>query len=140
VKPLAEQDHYEILELARGCSPEEVERAWQLARETWSDDSLAGYSVVGALDASSLRARAETAFRVLSDPEARRAYDAGLSAGAAADVDAPLEAAVVEALQETREPSDLEGFDELDAEPGECDGPRLRRARLRRGVELDDVS
>jgi hypothetical protein len=140
MKPLVEQDHYEILDLARGCSSAEVERAYELARATWCDDSLAGYSVVGALDASTMRAKIEAAFRVLAHPEARRAYDAALDAAASGEADLPLEAAVVEALEEVREPAVLPGFDEVDSEPGECDGARLRRARLRRGVELDDVS
>jgi len=81
VRPLSDQDHYEILEIPRGASSSAVERAYRLARTTFADDSLALYSVVDPRDAEAIRLRVEEAWRVLSDPEARRRYDAELGAG-----------------------------------------------------------
>jgi curved DNA-binding protein CbpA len=131
VKPLSEQDHYETLEVAAEADPLEIERAYRLARATYADDSLAGYSVFGQGDAAAIRERIETAYRVLSDPEARRAYDAFL---ASVTVPAP-EPAPAHEMQ-----MPLDAFEELEDDGSEFDGPRLRRARMRRGLELDDVA
>jgi len=135
MKPLSEQNHYEILEIPRTASPQEIERAFRLARETYSEGSLAGYSVFGEGEVSALRERAETAFRVLSDPEAREVYDASLVAAEAPEVRG---APAPEPIQAP--PAPIEPFEEIDEESGEYDGARLRRCRLRRGIELEDIA
>jgi DnaJ-class molecular chaperone len=136
MKPLSEQDHYETLEVAPEAGVEEIERAYRLARATYADDSLAGYSVFDQGDAAAIRERIETAFRVLSDPEARRAYDAFL-----AGEGLPLEKVASEEPEPAHEIQiPLDAFEDLEDDAVEFDGARLRRARLRRGLELDDVS
>jgi curved DNA-binding protein CbpA len=128
------QDHYEILEVSRDASRDEIERAYRLARETYASDSLAGYSVFGEADAAALRERMDVAYRVLCDEELRRDYDASFAVGeipvSSDEDDATTEAEVVV----------RESFDELDEESADFDGARLRRWRLRRGLELDDVA
>ena len=136
MKPLSEQDHYETLEVAADVGADELERAYRLAKATYADDSLAGYSIFGQGDAAAIRERIETAYRVLSDPEARRAYDGFLANDSRAE-----EPAVVELPVESREVQiPLDAFEDLEDDASEFDGPRLRRARLRRGLELDDVA
>jgi curved DNA-binding protein CbpA len=136
MKPLSEQDHYETLEVAREAGGEEIERAYRLARATYADDSLAGYSIFGQGDAAAIRERIETAYRVLSDPEARRAYDAFLAGESRAEAKA-----VVEEIPEAREIQiPLDAFEDLEDDSADFDGARLRRARMRRGMELDDIS
>jgi curved DNA-binding protein CbpA len=136
MKPLSEQDHYETLEIGPDAGPEAIERAYRLARATYADDSLAGYSVFGQGDAEAIRERIETAFRVLSDPEARRAYD-DFRAGASSEAE-PLSSEAPAVPHEAEVQLDV--FDDVDDDSSDFDGPRLRRARLRRGLELDDVS
>jgi curved DNA-binding protein CbpA len=136
MKPLSEQDHYETLEVPADAGADELERAYRLAKATYADDSLAGYSVFGQGDAAAIRERIETAYRVLSDPEARRAYDGFLANEARAEEPAPLEAP--DEAREVQIP--LDAFEELEDDTAEFDGPRLRRARLRRGLEIDDVA
>jgi DnaJ-class molecular chaperone len=137
MKPLSEQDHYETLEVAPEAGAEEIERAYRLARATYADDSLAGYSVFGQGDAEAIRERIETAWRVLSDPEARRAYDGFLAGEAERAAEAPPE----EPIEQPREVQiPLDAFEDLEDDAAEFDGARLRRARLRRGLELDDIS
>ena len=80
MKPLAEQDHYEVLEVPRNSSPGSIERAYRLAQATYAEDSLAGYSLFEEEGAGEIRQRVETAYRVLSNHESRQAYDALLSA------------------------------------------------------------
>lgn len=132
MKPLSEQDHYEILEIARGAEPEDIERAYRLAQATYADDSLAGYSMMSEGDAEALRERIETAYRVLSDEEARRTYDESLSVEEAEETARPAAA--------TARPEISIPLDDLDDEVGDFDGARLRRARLRRGTELEDIA
>ena len=149
MKPLPEQDHYEILEVARDARAEQIERSYKLALDTYSDDSLAGYSVFGDGDAEHLRTRVQTAYRVLSDPATRRAYDTTLAGSAAEEVpsDPPPGGAPEGALAEgasTLVPAHkVEEFDEIDdleEASGEFDGARLRRARMRRGIDIEEIS
>ena len=63
MKPLAEQDHYEVLDVARGATREEIERAYRLAQATYADDSLAGYSVFRRARSTLMRERIELAYR-----------------------------------------------------------------------------
>jgi flagellar biosynthesis protein FlhG len=70
---------------------------------------------------------------VLGDPEARRAYDAALGAGEVEPAPPPPEPG--------REPAPPDpAFEDLDEGSGDFDGPRLRRIRLRRGLELEQVA
>lgn len=149
VRTLHEQDHYEVLEVARGAAPEEIERAYRVARDTYDPDSLALYSVFGARDAQLIRERIEEAYRVLSDWHARRAYDVTVLVKGGDEV-APAEGepVVVDAAEATGPGGLADGLSdtfrdiETDAEEegGDFDGAKLRRARLRRGFELDHIA
>ena len=151
MRPISEQNHYEILEVASDVAPDELERAFRMAKSTYGDDSLAGYSVFGEGEAQAIRERIEIAFRVLSDSESRKAYDVSL-----ADVAAPRQGVESPTASETSgsggfgdsfapsaefpPPLPLEEMDTLEDEAGEFDGARLRRSRLHRGMELEDIS
>ena len=139
MKPLAEQDHYEVLEVPRNSSPERIERAYRLARATYAEDSLAGYSVFEPDGAREIRQRIETAYRVLSNDESRHAYDV-LIAATDADGLAPAGAPVETAALPEQPVAPIDSFEELDDGSAELDGARLRRARLRRGMDLEDVA
>ena len=144
MKPLSELDHYETLEIPRGASPEDVERAYRMARSTYTEGSLAGHSVFQDGDVDVVRERIEIAYQTLSRPETRAAYDRDLSEK---EEEPELETAgsdpVTLATQVTPPVESIETLelDELDAlDEGEYDGARLRRARLRSGVELDEIA
>jgi flagellar biosynthesis protein FlhG len=152
MKPLSDQDHYEILEVSRDASREEIERSFRVAEATYSEESLAGYSVFGEGDAQAIRERIEIAYRVLSDVDARSAYDAVLAGGtprAARDEDLPREIELPELPElplpkakpgELKKPVPIDELELLEGESGEFDGARLRRSRLHRGMELEDIS
>jgi len=172
MRPLVEQDHYEVLEVPREASFEDVERAYRVAQAAYAEDSVALYSVFGGEDAQTLRDRIELAWSVLSDVERRHAYDAMLSQGGGPPAAAPV------ALRERYHDG---GFDEEPPRPiaitiepakpaplparyekpplrplaapalepvdvhedvsgGELDGAALRRARERRGLELEQIA
>jgi len=136
VKPLFEQDHYEVLEVPRDTGPDGIERAYRLILSTYGEDSLATYSMVHGADSAAIRERVETAYRVLSDAESRRSYDSSLGGGRPSP-DLEFDEAPEISMEPPKASS--EPFDDLD-EAGDYDGARLRRARLRRGVDLDEIA
>jgi flagellar biosynthesis protein FlhG len=152
MKPLSDQDHYEILEVSRDATREEIERSFRMAEAIYADDSLAGYSVFGEGDAQAIRERIEIAYRVLSDVDARSAYDAALAGGTPRVVrseDLPREIELPELPElpspaakpgEPKTPMPIDEFEALEDESGEFDGARLRRSRLHCGMELKDIS
>ena len=146
MKPLSETTHYELLEVEPEADLAEIERAYRLARATYGSDGIATYSLLDPEDAAALLERIETAWRVLSDPERRRAYDAELR-GADADAafaEPPPELLALEPEPERRRPEvapSIPAFDRLeDDQEGSWDGPRLRRARLERGIDIEQIS
>jgi flagellar biosynthesis protein FlhG len=156
MKGFDEIDHYDALEVPPDATTEEIERAYRVLCATYAGDSLATYSMFGAEEAEALRDQIERAYRVLSDPDSRRAYDAAQAGDAPGDepdsieepvVLAPIaEAALAKPLLEPR-PREVPTFDRMaDVEPaadgddGEWNGGRLRRARLMRGLEVEDVA
>jgi curved DNA-binding protein CbpA len=164
MKPLSDQDHYEILEIPRDATPEEIERSFRMAQATWADDSLAGYSVLGEGEAQAIRERVEIAYRVLSEAEVRSAYDAGLAdppdpqrAKPPREIELPELPDIPRHVAEVRESEprgesapaavdecdvapEIDGLEALEDESGDFDGARLRRSRLRCGVELEEIS
>jgi len=136
-------DHYELLELDRDASHEDVERAYRLACATWAEDALAPYSVASEGELSSLRDRVEHAYRVLSDADARGAYDAALGrlrASIDAEPDLGFDEDEKEDLAPAELPAEIEAFEDLSGpEDGRWTGGALRRTRLARGLELDQI-
>ena len=138
-------DHYELLELERDASHEEVERAYRMARATWAEDALAAYSVATEAELTALRERVEVAYRVLSDVDARSAYDAALGRLRPPEPDEPDlgldEEEEKEELAPAELPAEISAFDDLSGpEDGRWTGPALRRTRLARGLELDQIN
>ena len=146
MKPLTEQDYYETLDVSRSANFEDIERAYRLACDTYCEDSLAGYPVFEVGDIEVLRERIEIAYRILVDPDTRRAYDQELSALAEHVPPAPTwRASGEEPVVEEVRPSapmlaPLDALDELEESEGEWSGARLRRARLRQGIEIEDIT
>jgi flagellar biosynthesis protein FlhG len=144
VKPLDEQDHYEVLEVAEDASPADIERAYRMISSTYSQASQAVYSMLDGADLESIRVRIDQAYGVLADSESRRDYDAARR-GTTDPVPEAVQLSI--GLPASPQPGedatpDLEGFETLDAEAESAvfDGPRLRRARLRRGLEIDEIA
>lgn len=66
-------DHYEVLEIERGASAEEVKAAWRQAQIRWHPDRNPGNPT-----AEERFKQAGEAYSVLSDPDKRRIYDLGI--------------------------------------------------------------
>ena len=142
IKSPSEMDHYELLDVPRDASADEVERAYRMALATWEGGSLATYSLYSDREAELLRERIEHAFRVLSDAESRAAYDRRLGGSQPDEGALPLDLDLT--FEEPPRPEllaaglDLEESFEEDGTP--FDGARLRRNRLQRGVELEQIA
>jgi curved DNA-binding protein CbpA len=85
VNRLVEQSFYDILEIARTASAEEIERAYERALAMYGPDSLVTYTLLAPEDAELLARRIEDARTVLLDPLARASYDASLPGEAGRD-------------------------------------------------------
>ncbi len=66
---------YELLEVSSGATFEEIEQSYQRIAAYLGAESLAVYSILDSDDAHSARAQIDEAYRTLSDPDRRAAYD-----------------------------------------------------------------
>lgn len=144
MKSITELDHYELLDVSRDASREEIERAYRLAGATWEEGSLATYSLYSDVEAEALRERIEYAYSVLSDADSRAAYDGSLEGrGSRAEgerVPLDLELAFEEPPRAELLPAGLEFEESVEEGGAPYDGARLRRNRLQRGIELDQIA
>jgi curved DNA-binding protein CbpA len=144
VNPLAEQSLYEVLEIPRGATPDEVERAYERALAMYGPGSLVTYTLLAPEDAAQLARRIEDARAVLLDPEARAAYDASLP-GDAPRAEAPEPVArrpepggALRAV--TPPPAKLEPPPFVPPEGSPWTGEILRQARESRGLTVLQVA
>ena len=154
MKSLDDLDHYEVLEIRPGAQGDEIERAYQITRAAYADGSMALYSPFSSADADVIRSRIDEAYRILANPDDRRSYDAdaGISnelvqspSDEAAGIESPATSrTAVDIKSMGPVPTAIDVFEDLDAaldeeEQNFC-GAALRRARLRRGVELRQIA
>ena len=158
MKALDEQDHYEVLEVQPGAGYEDIERAYRLTRAAYGDGAMGLYSVFSNEDAAVIRGRIDEAYRVLTDPGDREQYDAELGIKQQEPI-TPMAVArdFADALISDREEYEREArvaaaevatavevIEDVDADIDEenksFDGAALRRSRMRRGVELDQIA
>jgi len=76
---LAELTHYEALDVERAATPEALQKAYEHGLAVYDEAGVATYSLLDADQRRAARKRIEEAYRVLSDPALRAAYDAELT-------------------------------------------------------------
>jgi len=69
------KNYYEVLDVHTGASPREVYNAYIKAKQAYSSESIALYSLFGNDSCSKQLEVIEEAYHILSDPGKRRAYD-----------------------------------------------------------------
>jgi curved DNA-binding protein CbpA len=69
------KNYYEILEIPTNASPQEIESAYIRARNAYSGDSVALYSLMTKDECDSVLDQIEEAYSVIGFPEKRREYD-----------------------------------------------------------------
>lgn len=72
---LEKTNYYEVLEVPVGASPQEIERAYTRAKNAYSNDSVAMYSLMTADECNQILNQIEEAYSILGFPEKRREYD-----------------------------------------------------------------
>lgn len=137
-EPGQDANLYEILEVDRGASEEEIRRAFRRAKDLYSGQHVATRGHVSPAEQRRALARVEEAYETLVDPNLRRPYDRTLSEEEDSEPGAPAgsrgdvpERAAAPAAQ-VRRPQLEEGT--------EYTGALLRELRRQRGMERDDVA
>ena len=69
------KNYYEILEIPTDASPDEVHQGYIRAKNAYSQDSLALYSLMSKEECDSILELIDEAYTIISDPNKRRAYD-----------------------------------------------------------------
>ena len=71
-------DHYMTLSIPRSASTAEIVQAYRTIISTYQSESLAAYALFDEEEMDKIRCETEEAYRILNQPERRRAYDATL--------------------------------------------------------------
>ncbi len=69
------KNYYEVLEIPTDASPEEVHQGYIRAKNAYSQDSLALYSLMSKEECDSILELIDEAYTIISDPNKRKAYD-----------------------------------------------------------------
>ncbi len=78
MKPIEEQNFYELLEISYGASPEQIEQAYDLAKLTYGENSLAAHPLFNLEERRNIMRRIYLAHETLSEVKRRRLYDRDL--------------------------------------------------------------
>ncbi len=146
MKPLLEQNHYELLEASPDGNERQLERAYRIARATYEPSSIATYSVFSEQESAEILQRVEEAYAVLSNAKLRREYDTWL--GREEQKRPQPEARPAEKVADSQtvwrgeplRPEALEVDEVLEPEDGVYDGAVLRRIRIELGIELEEIA
>ena len=147
MRPILEQNHYELLEASPDGNERQLERAYRIARATYGPNSIATYSVFSEQESAEILQRVEEAYTVLSNAKLRREYDArlGREEQKRPQPEArPPEETVADSQTvwrgEPLRPEALEVDEVLEPADGVYDGAVLRRIRIELGIELEEIA
>ncbi len=77
----SEETLYDILRISPRATFSEITSAYHTAKNAFSKDSLATYSLMPEEDSAAFLTQLETAYMTLTNPDKRRAYDNRLASG-----------------------------------------------------------
>ncbi len=75
MKRIRDQTYYELLEVARGASTEEIQNAYRRTKELFSSKSVAIYSLLEIEELEKINVSIDEAYRVLTDEGLRAEYN-----------------------------------------------------------------
>ncbi len=127
MKNFHDENYYELLELTPRATPDQIHRAYEHAKKTFSEDSLAVYSLFNMEDRKQLLERIEHAYRILMNESARHQYDKeiGLAQDASGAVKSPPHADSTQFMESLPEP---------------LTGKALKGIREQLGISLEEIS
>lgn len=129
MKHLLDENYYELFELARGATLDQIQKAYEHAKNTFSEDSLATYSLFTAEERQHLLEKIEHAYHVLINEVARRQYDQEIALAGASSSNP-----TVKSSQSVDQSSFVTALPEL------LTGQELKNIRDRLGISLQDIA
>ncbi len=75
IKNVSELNFYELLNVNKNASLQEIERAYELCKTTYQTDSIAYHSLLSEEDRKDILVRIDQAFETLKNTKKRKAYD-----------------------------------------------------------------
>ena len=139
MKRIEEQTYYEILEVAPDATSREIQQAYERAKETYQNDSVAVYSLFSEKEMEKIQAVIEEAHRVLMDETSRRNYDqTHLSS---LNLKWPRSEKIPETPEIPMEKKTYLPFSEISVDLGEGPyrGKMLKQIREKMGVDLKTI-
>ena len=137
MKRVKDQTYYDLLEVPRGASAEEIRKAYRREKEIFSSNSMAIYSLLVPEELKRINAAMDEAYRVLTDERLRSEYDRKLEdLGEKVFSGEPVEAPTIQEVHPVREePAGIpfpNGF--------RFTGSSLRGIRESMGFDLKQIS
>jgi flagellar biosynthesis protein FlhG len=140
MKRIEEQTYYEILEVAPDATSREIQQAYEHAKETYQNDSVAVYSLFSEKEMEKIQAVIEEAHRILMDETSRKNYDqTHLSS---LNLKWPRSEKIPETPESPMEKKTYLPFSEISVDLGEGPyrGKMLKQIRDKMGVDLKTIS
>ncbi|MGB5813214.1 MAG: helix-turn-helix domain-containing protein [Polyangiales bacterium] len=130
-RDVPDNSHYDVLEVERGATEEEIRRAHKRMSQIFNEDNIVTFGLFDAEGLEAARARVDEAYSVLLDPALRRPYEASVFPE------------VPDAMQRTKKrainPADLPPAPTIEPDT-EFSGELLRAVRESQGTDLDQIS
>ncbi len=135
------ENYYEILRLSETATVTEIVAAYHAAKQAYSSNSVAAYSLMDEEDSKNFMTELEQAFQVLSDPKRRKKYDKKLKNQNTGEEEMPTSTQAQESLQPVKPLAmPVESLDETAAPQMGISGEKLRSIRETRSMSVDDIA
>jgi len=142
MKPLQDQNFYEVFEIPMNATRQQIDQAYELAKKTYGDNSLATYSLFDSEERKEIIRKIHLAYETLSDEDRRRRYDQDVLNLSVPEKPAPSAAEPVRAAAMAVTPvspkSNAETVEPIEIES--LTGLQLRQIRERRGIPLQEIA
>jgi len=142
MKPLREQNYYEIFEIPLEATKKQIEQAYELAKKTFGDNSLASYSLFDSDERKELIRRIHLAYETLSDEERRKKYDLEVMGRSVPSRTIPTDPEPIKNDSPPLAPvrAEVKGgiFEPFDM--ATLTGEQLRKIRERQGIPLQEIA
>jgi DnaJ-class molecular chaperone len=158
MESVSAKNYYQTLEVDPKASKMEIEKAFELAKKTYSPDSLATHSLMSPAEGMRILSKIKEAYQVLIDDDSRRIYDQYLlkssrefvkSQGVGRQMAMPANqstrgnplSSIIKRTTSSGSGAG-KGTEKVDTPPGmvRYDGAELKRIREENGIELRTVA
>jgi DnaJ-class molecular chaperone len=75
IKKIEDMDHYEMLDIPRSTSQQEIHQAYQVCKQAYSRSSIAIHGLIDDNEREDILSKIEEAYSILGSPRKRKKYD-----------------------------------------------------------------